>query len=487
MKARLFGNPNRGVSTLEILIAITILTLSIVAVIMIVMGNQSIAVDTQTNIEAIGKAEAQLEAARALSRQSFSSVVTIPQYPWAPPGGLTYYASTTVSDLTQCKKQATSTVTWSDQGRPQKIELSTFLTDMIGFHLLGGDCEANIAFGNWSPPLERSGLNIDKATGLDVEYKLAFLTLNKTPNSSDDLAIVDVTSSTSPMIISHVDVKKEPGFNAIDVATSTNGHLYAYIANNNPIGQLLIMDVTNAAAPTFVASSTLPGISTGVGRSIYYYNKKIYIGTSYFVCGGCHELHIYDVTTPSSPVHIDSIDVNRNVNSISVRDGLAYLATGPGSAGVFNPLKIFDVDSASPTYKQLRGSFVATGNEEGTSLFLLGRKLFLGLEHASSGRPDFFILDVTTPSALVKLASKNLAMNSTSAVVGVRVSGNLGFIGASDPNENLMILDISKTTLPLLGKFNFAQTTTGMDMADNTIYLSSFSGSRSLEIVGPSP
>jgi Tfp pilus assembly protein PilV len=478
----------KGSSTLEILIAFAVLILAVTAVIMVSFGNQSNSVDTQTNNEALYKAQAMLEEARARSRTDFLSLNTSSSTEMSDP--LLFQKDLIISDLTQCKKQATSTITWATTTpRTQKIELTTFLTDTAGVLAFGRDCDVNPPFGDWSHPAERSGLNIDKATGVDVDYHLAFLTLNKTPNASDDLAIVDVTSSTSPAILSRVDVKNEPGFNAIDVATSTDGHLYAYIANNNPIGQLLIMDVTIPTAPVFVASSTLPGITTGVGRSIFYYNEKVYIGTEYFVCAGCNELHIYDVSNPASPVWSDSINVNRNVNAMFVRNGLIYIATGPGTPPAYNPLKIYDANFSSPTYKQEVGSFTATGDEQGTAVYLLGNKLYLGLERATGGRPDFYVLDVKKPSSISIFASKNLGLTpSWATVVGIRVLGNLGFVGMSGSNQNLMIMDISKTTLSTdspIGSFNFSQTTTGMDFADNTVYLSSYSGSKSLEIVGP--
>jgi hypothetical protein len=476
----------KGGSTLEILIAFAILISAISAVIMVSFGNQSIAVDTITNSEALYKAHALLEDARVRSRQNFFDVVATTSTETS--GALTYTKTLGVADLSQCTKEATSTITWSSTSlRPQQITLATSLTDVSGAIALGGDCDATPLGGKWNPPAERAGFNIDKATGIDVAYHFAYLALNKTPTSSDDLAIVDVTSSTSPILVAHVDVKREPGFNSIDVATSTDGHLYAYIANNDPVGQLLIMDVTKPTAPIFVASSTLSGITTGVGRSIFYYDKKVYIGTKYFVCAGCNELHIYDVSVPSAPAPITSINVNRNVNSIFVRNGLAYLATGPGTSPTHNPLKIFDVNPSSPTYRLEVGSFVATGDEEGTAVYVLGNKLYLGLERATGGRPDLYVLDVAQPGAITTFASTNLNLNSSAKVVGIRVAGNLGYIATSDPNSNLTVRDVSGTTLGEIGHFNFAQTTTGLDVADNTVYLSSLSGSRSLEIVGPQP
>ena len=56
MKAQLTGSP-KGFITLEILIAFAVVILSISAVIMVTFGNQSVAVDSQVNLEAISKAQ----------------------------------------------------------------------------------------------------------------------------------------------------------------------------------------------------------------------------------------------------------------------------------------------------------------------------------------------------------------------------------------------------------------------------------------------
>src|SRR4029079_7213221 len=119
MKARLFGKPQRGVATLEILIAFAILMLSISAGILVVFGNQSISIDTQINAEAISKAQAQMEAARALSRQDFNAVASIP-----PTTDDIYQKSLDVVLLDPSTKQITSHVTWSMGGRSLAIHMT---------------------------------------------------------------------------------------------------------------------------------------------------------------------------------------------------------------------------------------------------------------------------------------------------------------------------------------------------------------------------
>ncbi len=217
-----------------------------------------------------------------------------------------------------------------------------------------------------------------------------------TPNNKPDLAIIDVTTPSTSLTPSFDgNINDVPGFNAIDVITSDfDGHTYALLANYDITNQLMVVDVTNS--PTLIpgASQTLPKLTNGRPKSIYYYDKKLYIGTEYVPCVGCtdpeknNELHIYDVQDPRNPQWKASIDVGRDVNDIIVRNGLAYLATGPGSSGVRNPLKIYDIDPNSPTYKQLVGSYSMTtgplAGQAGTSLYLIGQKLYLGLERAAS-------------------------------------------------------------------------------------------------------
>lgn len=491
MKVRSTGKLNRGNSTLEILIAFAVLTLCMTAVIMIGFGNQSVSVDTQTNNEALSQAEKILEDARANAHTNFLGVIS---YATTSTSTIAFNQKLDILDISECKKQATSTVSWSFDSRVQTISLTTFLSSTSTVADLGGDCATELPAPGWDNPREMGGINFGKAKGIDVVDKIAYITLSDNPNSQPDLAIVNVISSTSPFIISLTNIQNNPGYEAIDVASSSSG-LFAYITNNDDANQLQVVNVSSSTNPILVASSTLPGITSGthaIARSIFYYDKKVYIGTQYLPCPSCsaeqnNELQIYAVSNPSNPVWLDSIKVNRNVNSIIVRNGYAYLATGPGSAGVHNPFKIFDVNPSSPKYKQQIGSFTATGNEEGKSLYIIGNKAYLGLERATSNRPDFFVLDITRPDAVFSTDSTNLHLNPNTSVSGIRVSGSLAFLGITDPNDGFQVINVSNSNLPRISTYNFQQNTTGIDMDDNTVYLSADSGSRNLEIVGPTP
>src|SRR4051812_27736542 len=99
-----------GGSTLEILIAFAILILCMTAVVMVGFGNQSVAVDAETEAEALSKAGDILENSHAQSRADFISVVAASS---TTTSTIAYVQSLAVADLTACKKIATSTVSWN--------------------------------------------------------------------------------------------------------------------------------------------------------------------------------------------------------------------------------------------------------------------------------------------------------------------------------------------------------------------------------------
>ena len=171
-----------GFSTLEILIAFAILTLSLTAVISVFFGNQSVSLDTQTNTEALAKATTALEKERALAQSSYLSATSTSETEVS--GTLTFTKTLSVADLTPCKKIATSTITWDTTTlRPQKIELTTFFTDIAGTLALGGDCFIGGPSSAWDNPQRFASdtFNPAKPLALDVLKRVAYIATDKSP------------------------------------------------------------------------------------------------------------------------------------------------------------------------------------------------------------------------------------------------------------------------------------------------------------------
>lgn len=458
MKDKFLGKNRSGQAAVEMLIALVVLVFASSAAIMVTFGSQSTAVDTETNGEALLIARKELEKVHSdvSILNTFGIMAPIVE-------NEIYTKQLKVEDISPCLKKVESAVDWNVSPlRSQQVGLSTFISDVAGAFALGGGCDSTVP-GNWDTPTELGSTPpnfIDgEATGVDIvrigNKKYGFLTSVNSSANKDDLWVIDVTNpSTIQPPVNQIHVS--PGLNAIDIAQIEVGGVlktYAFTVNNDDSDHLIVFDMSDPLDSTpLTYVRTLPDLTGGVGRSIFYYDRKVYIGTEYVPCNsGCfpeknNELHIFDVSDPTAPFPIGSIDVDRNVNAIAVRDGVAFLATGPGSGPSWTPLKVYDVDPLSSDYKQEIDTFPGTGNEQGRSLYLLGGKLYFGLDSISGQRSDFYVLDVTDPADIKELGSKNLGLNPNNLISGIVVQGNYAFLVTTDSNgsqdNTLYIMDV---------------------------------------------
>jgi hypothetical protein len=478
MKAELIGRKlNKGMVTLELLIAFTILILCITGTILIsagnqygtgvdqvTFGNQSVTIDSQTNNEALAKAENALEDTRAKSRQDFNLVISDPT---AIPDGI-YNKQNTILDISQCLKKATSSITWSSGSRTLTTNLSTFLSDITGAIMLGGDCDSTSP-GDWDNPITATSVGIggQGATDINARNNFIYLTSSASAPAKEDFFIyqfdpVAVTLTQK----SKINVSK--GLNRVDVANN-----YAFTLNNDTSGHLKIFNISNPSSPTLISSTSLPNMTVGIARSIYYYNDLVFIGTQYLACPLCvpsqnNEFHIYDVSNPAIPIWKGSFKVNHNINDIIVRGNYAYLATSDDNGEV----RIYDV--SNPSNILFKGLFDAPGNEDGEALYLLGNKLYLGRDRTPSIRKDFYVLDISNSSNPTELGSKNLGLNPGTTVIGIVVKSTLAFIGLDNPTSGLQILDISNPAAMVnhstCTTLNFSENSSAIDMDGDSIF-----------------
>ena len=477
MKVQSIGKKNmKGFATLEMLIAFAVIILCISAVVMVVFGNQSIAIDSETNNEAITKAQELLEKARADSRFDFASVEDIS----ATPDDI-YTKSLEINDSSECKKEAKSIVSWNMGSRTLKTELSTILSDIARALALGGDCDPGITDDFDNPgSLVGDDFGGQGATAVDVVNNRLYVTSNGPPLTNKDFFVYDFDPSppSSLTLVASLDLNE--GLNDVDVASN-----YAYVASASTTGELQVIDLTTI---TQISSATrqLPQTTTAIGQKIFFYNNKVYIGTQYLPCPpAClssqnNEFHIYDVSTPSSPVWEGSVNINHNVNDIFVSGDFAYLATSDNN----RELMVININPSSPDYLEHPDDtgfgYNMGGNNDGSSIYILSNKIYLGRIQNSPplSSHDFFILnkaDVLNGTSISDglLNSIDLGISNNALVVGVVVRGNLAFIGLDDPTSGLKILDIS-TMLPpsLCAALNVAENSTGIDMSGNFIFTS---------------
>ncbi len=471
-----------GFATFEILIAMAIIVMVISVVLPLVAGGQSILVSTTINQEAIYKAKDTLENARALSISDFSSVKTS-----SPVNEDIYVKNMTVIDIDPFTKQITSNVSWQESGRSLSVQLTTLLTNPE----LGSDTCSQTLTGDWTNPLLLGTADIgqnNSGTDVDVISGRAYLTADSSAASKGDFYIFDVSNPSLtdiPILNGSIGLNTGPGLSAVHVAGN-----YAYVANTSTVSQLQVIDISSPSTPFLVNYIDLTASGdTAVGKSIYYANKKIYLGLTK---SSGREFYVIDVSNPLAPVVKASFEVNSSVNSIIVRSDIAYLAVpnNPSTEFVSEQLILLDVGQADFGAINKLGDFSknpSTMSGQGIYLSKDGNTLYLGQGGANpANHPNFFLLNAQNPSSVSQIDSKNLGSPSDITVSSVLVRSNLLFITTSDPSLSFQVWDLNNfsATNPY-GSNNIQQTSTGgMDCEGNYIYISQKS-SKAIQIIGP--
>ncbi len=143
------------------------------------------------------------------------------------------------------------------------------------------------------------------------------------------------------------------------------------------------------------------------------------------------ELVIIDISTPSSPTQLGSLDLGITANAIKVSGNYAYIAT------ISDTQELMVVDISNPSSLSIDGSYDAAGTANATDIFIVGNRAYLARE--SSAADEFFILNITTPTSPTLVNS----YNAGAAVNGIYIDGTEAYLATSDDSQELMALDIS--------------------------------------------
>lgn len=490
----------RGSAILELMIGFAILTLALIGSAAIVFGGQTSALDTSLSNHGRFRMASELASstasvlalweAAATSTDIFDGVYTL---------------RTIIRPITPCVKELSVANNWSSEhNRTQHMAAVTLVASTTRIHRVGGDCDPLPPTGNWQAPsihpFNDPIFSGNAATDVDVIKR-----------NDGRFAVVTTLHNPSPMgrstawLINTTDLEADP----VSYASFASGgdlfavdaiDTYAFATGASTTAQrpVQIFQITDTASLVRAAEASLPHAPTGVGRSIYYENKRLYVGTQYLPCVGCapernHELHIFNVEDPANPIWETSINVQRNVNDIVVRDGIAYLATGGGSDNTV--LKLYDVNPLSPSYRTLIGELAASSSHAGTALYVLGAYAYLGRERTTSAHHDFMVISIRNPAAPLLVDSERLNLNSGEEVSGVVAKGDIAFITTTDTTPAngggpFMLYNIADPAhiapVTPCTPANWSEKASGMDMVDNLIFVANESND-ALSIINPAP
>ncbi|OGN03958.1 MAG: hypothetical protein A2831_00105 [Candidatus Yanofskybacteria bacterium RIFCSPHIGHO2_01_FULL_44_17] len=510
-----------GFSTLEVMIAMVILILAVTTVILVLFGGQSVTTDAQTNQEAIYMAQKDLEVARAKSRGTvaeFNSIVSTT----ATVSGDIYTKQLLVSNISDCAKRVTNNLNWMLEQRSQSISISSVLSSIKAFLASGSNCSVLPPPPDLkNPSSSHDPIIISTVSGQSIAVlnKIIYLGVHDSNENLDDLFIYDANDPSDPQALGSVAIdwganKKLNGIiDLVAVDYQSLGKKYVFAAgvhgrfydqdDSGPAGeeqasgQLQVIDVTSGSFPFQVASVSLPGVSGTCnatcpgGRSIAYYDGKIYVGT-HRVAGP--EFHIFDVATdPTNPIHLGntgSIQVDHNINDIKVKGAKAYLATSS------NTEEVIVLDVSVPGAITIAGTFDAkkadstASAKDGRSLSISGSRIYLGVGRAVSAlERDFYVVDEN--NLTTALGSKNFNMNQGAGISGIHVTDGLAFVSTRAPNKPFSIWDVSNSDPSIIVQWdtcpiNFSVDPQNMVYENGVIYTVNNQQSE-LRIIVPSP
>jgi hypothetical protein len=478
---------NKGAATLELLIAFAILVLNITAVMLLINGGQSIYVDTETNNEALTKAQSLLEKTKS---DNYTAVADCDDSTSTKCVGTvdSFYNRKLIIDpasITECGQDIKTSTSWTTSGKTLSVDLNSHLSDLATVVALGGDCTSIPSESDWDTPARFASdtMSPGKPTSIDVLNRIAYLGADKSPF----LYIGDTTSVTKGQnngifttFSNSFDLGAKP--NSIDVAklndplTGTQ-KIYAFFAMDTATNQLKVVDVTNINKPVLVSTVPLSSCVSGAapeGWRLYVYKDRLYFLTR-FTAGP--EFHVFNISDPNSPSEIGSgackgFDLGDTAESIEVRDQtisgttmrFVYLATDESDKelkvlNVTNPASISEVTSANQDLP---------GTQDGQSVYLTGNKLFLGRQSTPSG-PDLYVYNISNPTlGLPNIGSKDIG----TGVIGIRAVGKLIFLATSKVNKEFQVWNIaSLSNIFLIKEYNFGNVVSqGIDYEPDWVY-----------------
>ena len=432
---------NSGQSTLELLVALGLIILAISSMGIVYFSSQSISVDTELSDLALLKAREGLEDARADARENWAGLTTNSE----SDGQFT--RDIIVENISNYEKYVTSKVSWlTDPLRPQKVELTTILTDWATSSDEGG---GSGPIGEWNNPRTAGTIDLgpgNEGTDLAVIENTVFIVADASDPKKPDFYSINVTNIDAPVERANVDIGK--GLSSISIMGN-----YAYVANKSNTDQLQIVDISNPDFPALAGQSSLQ-LNGQEGLSVFALDNYAYLGSA---ASSGSELQIFDVSNPTGPNLVGSIEIGADVNDIYVYRNRLYLATSKTTAEIL----IFDIaNHASP-------SQIATfdyTDTPGLSVFANSFNDF----YAGIGN-TFVIVNSTNLSSLSLMGS----YGADGPVNDLYIRDYLAFLATANSTAEFQALNITNKATPTLhSSYNFPQLGTGITYRDNVVYTS---------------
>ena len=463
-KDKLIGN--KGQTLVEALVAIGVFLVGINAIIFLLFAAQSIFVDTTRNQEALNYASDGIEAIKSIRDRSWDELtdgehgLLFSNNQWTFSGTSDSKNNLTRKIIITTQngdiKDIKSIITWQTNPlNPRTLQTEEVLTrwrDALASKIAGGgDDGGSSPTGDWLNPRTLTSIDVgagNEATDVDVYNNTVYISTQASSRSKPDIHAFDISNPAAPSLLDSYDVDAY----AL-VSIDYNGD-YVYGASTGVIPDLKVVDAHDPANLSLASEFNV--ITFVNAKSVLKMGTTVYLGVQKTAVA--KEFFAIDATNPLTLSQIDDFEINGDINKISVKDNLAYLATSRDDR------ELFILNVTDPANISQAGYLDISGSADANSVFVQSAsRVFLGAGNV------FYALDATDPLNVSVIGS----LDAGGTINDIYVAGNLAFLATSNSNKEFQVVSISNPASPTLYSFfNFPQVATGVDYKDNIIYVS---------------
>ena len=274
--------------------------------------------------------------------------------------------------------------------------------------IVGNDGLNIVDTSSLSSPQVSSNVAIDGAVDVLIEDDYAYVS-----RSSNGLAIIDISAPSLPLFVSWL--------NTEEANSMVKKGDFLFLADG--VGGLKVVDISNKASPVII-SQFKPWYLEDA-RHIAISNNLLYLVSNQTVqdfTGKNHSgsvLSVVDISTPSSPTYVGSIDSVNSAEDIAIKDGYAYLVAD-------EQLMVISVNEPSnPTYISTRRL-----TSEGTAISISEEKLYVSDRNNSFS--VFDIYNLARPSILTTRNKGFIASDITVSGSKLYAIGETGVLNIFD-------------------------------------------------------
>ncbi len=144
---------------------------------------------------------------------------------------------------------------------------------------------------------------------------------------------------------------------------------------------------------------------------------------------------VIDISDPSSPSELASLNVSNTVRNIAISGDYAYLASSGD--------ELLVIDISNPSSPSEIASLNPSGGSNGFGIFVSGNYAYLGRDGGGGG-DQFVVANISNPSSPSLTASLGLSDD----VNEIYVSGNYAYLATDIDSQELIVIDISNPASP---------------------------------------